>query len=117
MRGSNTRVTRDLENGKAAFPARFSPADRLSRPKADQGASDGTKNGDESSSASLLREDQPGAMNKLALMIDELYIASHSDNQGRRNITCRNICALNFFAKKLGASGVCRYRQLPYQRE
>jgi hypothetical protein len=36
------RVTRDLENSKTAFPARFGPADRLSRAKADQGASDGT---------------------------------------------------------------------------
>jgi hypothetical protein len=56
-------------------------------------------------------------MNTLALIIDELYVASHSDNQSRRNITCRNICALNFFAKEFGASDVCRYRQLPYQRE
>jgi hypothetical protein len=66
---------------------------------------------------SFLREDQPGAMNTLSLMIDELYIASHSDNRSRQNRTCCNICALDFFAKEFGASGVCGYRQLPYQRE
>jgi hypothetical protein len=48
-------------------------------------------------------------------MIDEFYIASHSDDRSRRNIIRRNICALDFLSKKFGSFGARRRRQLAYQ--
>lgn len=54
-------------------------------------------------------------MNTSIVMIDELYIASNSDDQGRQNITRRNICALDFLSEKFGGLEVRRCRQIAYQ--
>jgi hypothetical protein len=50
------------------------------------------------------------------VMIDEFYIASHLDDRSQRNITRRNVCALDFFSKKFGSSRARGFRQFVYQR-
>jgi len=50
------------------------------------------------------------------VMIDEFDVASHADERSRRNVIPDKVCALDFFSKKRGNSGVRGCRQSVYQR-